>query len=402
MEEINERRKIMGFEGSKMIFDLQPQSPLIHFQPDEPGATVRASEMKPKLDKFLIKKFKKEEIDYTDWLPKTPENNRPEALQYKLRIVSRGTYLIDLSHYPIFYGNMKAKKIKKGVISFPQLTITCFNKKLQEQIEKYLPEFFWVTNFGTMQSKGFGGFLPRINNFNEKSLITAFHEADAKAVYKMVFDREGIKVIGRNVEVSSSVKMFEEIKKYYGILKSGQNFKGYAHSYVYKYIREKFNIGNEKAWMKKNGISPNVITKSNINKKEVQDDLNPKYVRALLGKGDTITYHVDNDDVQVSINPAKIQNDSLERIPSPLLFKVIGKSVYVLARDVPTKVYNQEFIFDGYKEGKLKTPSIDDFSDYGGKFPIEDFLDNYMNYYNGKLRNDIHDMQSFQKVVKCE
>ena len=204
------------------------------------------------------------------------------------------------------------------------------------------------------------------------------------------------------MEVSSSVKMFEEIKKYYGVLKSGQNFKGYARSYIYKYMHDKFNIGNEKAWMKKNGISPNVITKSNINKKDVQNDLNPRYVRAMFGKGDVIRYRVDSDDVKVSVKPAESQADPLDRIPSPLFFKIIGKYVYIIAKDVPTEVYDQEFVFDGYKEDNLGTPSVDDFSDYGGKFPIEDFLDNYMNYYNGKLRNDIHDMTSYKKVVKCE
>ena len=47
----------MEFTGCKLEFKLNPQSPLIHFQPDEAGATVRATELKPKLDKFLIEKF---------------------------------------------------------------------------------------------------------------------------------------------------------------------------------------------------------------------------------------------------------------------------------------------------------------------------------------------------------
>ena len=45
------------FKGSKLEIQLEAQTPILHFQPDTAGATVRASEVKPKLDKFLIKKL---------------------------------------------------------------------------------------------------------------------------------------------------------------------------------------------------------------------------------------------------------------------------------------------------------------------------------------------------------
>lgn len=35
---------------------LLAQSPMIHFQAEEAGATLRGSEMKPKLDRFLLSK----------------------------------------------------------------------------------------------------------------------------------------------------------------------------------------------------------------------------------------------------------------------------------------------------------------------------------------------------------
>lgn len=38
------------------VYTLEQQTPLIHFQYDQPGATLRATEVKPKLDKFIIKK----------------------------------------------------------------------------------------------------------------------------------------------------------------------------------------------------------------------------------------------------------------------------------------------------------------------------------------------------------
>lgn len=392
----------MVFKGSKLVFELLPQSPLIHFQHDENGATVRASEMKPKLDRFLVAQFKREGIDYSAWISKVNDNTKAEALSYKLRMVSSRTYKVDLKKYPIFFGNMGNDNQKMGIISYPKVTITCFKKGLQEQIQKYLPSFFWVTNFGTMQSKGFGGFLPSINNFDETSIIKAFHQAGAKAVYKMNFDAEAIKDIGSNLDVSSSVRMFEEIKKYYGIMKSGQNFKGYARSYIYEYMHQNFHIDNEKAWMKENGISPNL--ERNHSRDVYQTNPNPRYVRAMYGKGDTIRYQ-SNDrgrPVNVSIKPAKSQREKIERIPSAILFKIIGKIVYILGLEIPEEIYDKEFDFKGYKKDVLATPSKKDFEDYGGKFPVEDFLDNYMTYYNGKLRRAIRDMADYQMVVKCE
>ena len=38
----------------KLTIKLKQHTPLIHFQHDEYGATLRASEVKPKLDKYII------------------------------------------------------------------------------------------------------------------------------------------------------------------------------------------------------------------------------------------------------------------------------------------------------------------------------------------------------------
>lgn len=43
--------------GIKLTAILESQSPMIHFQAQEIGAVLRASEVKPKLDRFLRKKM---------------------------------------------------------------------------------------------------------------------------------------------------------------------------------------------------------------------------------------------------------------------------------------------------------------------------------------------------------
>ena len=41
---------------NKLVVKLKQHTPLIHFQHSQEGATLRASEVKPKLDKYIIKK----------------------------------------------------------------------------------------------------------------------------------------------------------------------------------------------------------------------------------------------------------------------------------------------------------------------------------------------------------
>ena len=41
----------------RLIFELIQHTPIIHFQAKDMGATLRASEVKPKLDRYLMKQF---------------------------------------------------------------------------------------------------------------------------------------------------------------------------------------------------------------------------------------------------------------------------------------------------------------------------------------------------------
>lgn len=65
----------------RLTFDLIQHTPIIHFQSEYRGATLRASEVKPKLDKFLLKCFKRDKISIpNNWL--IP--GQKDALSYKL------------------------------------------------------------------------------------------------------------------------------------------------------------------------------------------------------------------------------------------------------------------------------------------------------------------------------
>lgn len=400
----------MELTGCKLKFKLNPQSPMIHFQHDQSGATLRVSEVKPKLDKFLSRKR-------NSTIPaKWKIDEQKNALDYKMHITIRKASEVIAPH-KIFYGNMHNKwdtnfKEKKAVISYPNVEILCFDNELLHFIRENIWEFFVVTNFGTMQNKGFGSFMVDDEEKNESDIIRALKENGVEAVYKMDFGSSND--FGSNkLNRSTLDDMFNQITTFYSVMKSGINNRKnhpdslhgyYAHSFLANYMKNKLQIDNEKAWMKEKEISPNVITCPDMmyRRENPQKNPNPRYVRALFGKGDVVRYFVDENlkgKMKVKIRPC---NNKLARIPSTVHFKIIGNCVYILGKKVHERIYGKSFKFMGDCSMCLSTPSKSDFAKYGNEFPIEDFLDDYMKYYNGELRDkDLKKVRSYQRVEKC-
>ena len=68
----------MNQSAFSLNYTLKAQSPMIHFQAQQQGATLRATEVKPKLDKFIIQKLGAENIPQDWFIPNT------KAFNYKL------------------------------------------------------------------------------------------------------------------------------------------------------------------------------------------------------------------------------------------------------------------------------------------------------------------------------
>ena len=410
----------LEFNGCKLKVQLEAQSPIIHFQHDQAGATLRASEVKPKLDRFLLNKMEQETGKRVAVLKKDNgyavmfTDKEHNALNYRMNFevpgnaywVEPGTFKPE--SYSIYYGNSGVhdeKEKKKAVFTNPVMNLMCFNQVLRNYIEKYLVEFFAVTNFGTMQDKGFGSFMPKecLQKSGELTLeeTKRFAEMLKQAAgsvhcYSMSFVRVPEEINAKNAWCT---KVFKQIKDFYGIMKSGQNFGGSSRSYLFHYMhgtdnkgnRDDLSIDNEKAWLKQKGIFP-IIEK---NGKTDRVDKNPRYVRALLGVGAGMSFiQKDGKRLKVKINHKKGDGDAIERMDSPVKFKIIRNKVFITAEEVPEEIYGRMFEFqnkernwDGNKRGSLMTPSKEDFKD--GKFDIQTFLACYVNYYNSrKLRKD--------------
>lgn len=104
---------MLEFKGCWLEVKLEAQSPMIHFQANKghPGVTVRASEVKPKLDKFLIRKLQKRDgIQNVEQIKKKYSSffidSTHNALNYKMKMEMgqhQQSSLIDLSSGKKYY-----------------------------------------------------------------------------------------------------------------------------------------------------------------------------------------------------------------------------------------------------------------------------------------------------------
>lgn len=379
-------------------YTLIPHSPLIHFQYGDNGAALRATEVKPKLDRYIIKHYRK---DYGE-LPQNWRNDQSkDALNYQMRIISlesnRPINLGNGTNYDIFYGNIGRGPKKKGLKNKQKLVITCFNESLREYIDEVIGDFFIVTNFGTMQSKGFGSFTVDGRCYTSEQICDILKSEYTNNGKCYVFDAEG----GNE---------FIYIKTIYSLIKSGVNLTTdpndtrlteeqadedpdtpYKRSILFDYMHDLpsknlQNIGNEKAWMKQNDISPK------LGREKDQQDAVSKYVRALFGVCERIGYKTsyrNNDRVVVSIkcvtkDKLMPKKRKIERLNSPILFKVINNTVYFVGCEPNEEIYGTEFEFsskmDGiYRKGTLFVPEKSDLP--------ENFMNDFMNYAWKKIKN---------------
>ncbi|MBQ9945734.1 MAG: hypothetical protein IJO68_04340 [Clostridia bacterium] len=221
--------------GVKTVIILNQQSPILHFQHQQQGATLRASEVKPKLDRFIKekiaglpeateaeKKIKQELYKAENFVAVKKEDLQTNsfdayALNYKLRFenISRSDICEPAD---IYYGNMKlsdAEKTKTVFCSSVRMTLICFNSALLSYIEKHIEEFFVVTNFGRMQNKGFGSFT--VAEINGEPTKRMSHDEIALCL-KKAFGAKVCYAFDVTDTTNSRTNAFSKIKTLYSVI----------------------------------------------------------------------------------------------------------------------------------------------------------------------------------------
>ena len=374
----------------RMEYTLIQQTPIIHFQHDQKGATLRATEVKPKLDKFIVNK-----LGGKDNVPKNWFIADTKALNYKLRIVTTGeprrSKMIEaeIEHYranqrnadrntlsdlkdirnkeinSMYFGNMvgmsneyeeNVRNSYKETVFYEgkeqiKLEIVCFVEELRQEIENYIEEFFFVNNFGTRQSKGFGGFVA----------IKKGEEHKATDPIKTLSE-QGYRFFYAEVKGDTSyTAMLNHAKNVYAVMKGGyndtrwnENEKKYRFPlrYVKGYIQRDFlddfnwnDKGSDKACIK----SKKEYVKDKTTKLPYQYPLSRKgqpdeyrynkykeseenyfFVRALLGLADYYEFKDNSRYGRVDIFSLGENGFDVERFRSPVTIKIFGSKLLFL------------------------------------------------------------------------
>lgn len=379
---------------NKIIITLKQHTPLLHFQPMQEGATLRASEVKPKLDNFLLKALG--EGDYEEGKKVAGKNGwligQSDALNYKLKIESKDKQELELTipnpnngkyktaNFPLVLSNMAGKEKKEELVNLvmfeklilsivvPNSKIGLYDFLIKPIVLKNSPvsifgAFFALNNFGQRKSKGFGCF----------EVIGIKYESEGKgeeeefnSAYSSIY-QTGTKILKFNSSgpIKKVIKStFETIDFYWKCLKSGVNYqsedkdkdKGYIKSFLYFYLNENKNC----TWEKR-------IIKQTFRKTTHNDDFEetkvPIFGRALIGLPEKFEYDKGKFVITVS-------SSTIERIPSPIVFKPfimkVNKNEYevkiyvTINQDVVQSIKNnsEEFIFelklDSRKTGQFR------------------------------------------------
>jgi hypothetical protein len=320
---------------------------MIHFQSDQAGATLRATELKPKLDRFLIKhifdddfeKYKEFLIGY-DSKKKESDFDGKKAFDYKVKIKADGKN-VALPNNFLFFANNAAKddneKMHTVMANKVHVEFFSFKTDLIGKIKNSFDDFLLVTNFGARATKGYGSFT---------------HKAESIDVKLKEYDLKIFKIVNPNTS-----KWENSVDRTHKLLKAGINFREYQRSYLFEYMCNK-NIRWEKRKIKQK--FPDVIgreDKKPIDCSTIADD-KFRYVRAMLGVAGINEYDRGNKTITIS-------SDKVERFASPITYKVVGNDIYLLCDESYESIMDKPFTFS-YKRDSftINTPSKDEFNLY--------------------------------------
>lgn len=268
--------------------ELKQQTPIVHFQYNQKGVTLRASDFKPRFDSFLYEKYEKDKNTLKNILNRRlQEVKEKKSLPYKLSIEAKfeSTEKIEIKGdfeklYFADIGKDETEKLKMVMTNTKiKLKFFSYNKSLLEILKKYLDEFLCHTNFGLRQSKGFGGFIR--SEFNLKD-------------FEGKFPKEKFKLIKFNKRI-------------------------FDYSYAFKQIAENYNVPKEE-------VPNNETTKIEYKKCD---------------------FYIEEDNPKKNPN-----GDIIERRPSPIMFKYIKPNLYAVfkgkPKDLKDEYWNDSLLFIKY------------------------------------------------------
>lgn len=321
-------------ENFRLEVQLKQITPHIHFQYRDAGVTLRATEVKPKLDRFLARQLQAtgNPVPRQWLLPSQEGQSREYHFAYKLSITGR-METIQWKKTLMYFGNIgKNQRDYTFLLARSPITMVflCGIQDRQQRaqfmtfLKDHIQDFFLTHNFGSRQTKGYGGYLvEKIGGIpvqqDEMTVLSRYYPS-----FAYFTSRE-----------SSVERVFSRIAEVYGDLRA---------SLLAKYENnDKVAI---KRWLKDGRPQPQC-----------------RFYRAVLGM--TGNYYFPKQKISVRVSHEKIQ-----RYPSPVLIKVLPDKVCLLPCQAGSIANVKEpfFFTSGKSSMKLYTPQ---------SFDVEAFLMEY-------------------------
>jgi hypothetical protein len=393
---------------------LKQETPIIHFQAEEYGAIIRGSELKPKLDKYL----ECNGVNVNKW----KLNEQSGALDYKVRITVSGEPVRSFTKKEkiewkethdeaekippqnkvnkMYFGKLQSVFYEDDI----KVIFTSFVPGLLETIEENIETFFWVTNFGARQSKGFGGFtVTKINgqdvtknrNVIERLESIIKGNDNGITVQKDCHLVDFFYIDNIENEESNGVDENTDEKKYtyinclnmarcvYAAMRGGIRAKD-------EEIKDDENKTSKKAGeIIENGFIFEYKHEEYLNEKDYlkqeyrEDEKNYRFMGAMLGL--PVKYKITNKGTTED-KILKFEN-KIERFQSPIFIKIVEGYVIFFLKDSCKDIQNQKI-----KDENIKTPSADEFK-------LPEFINRFINYFND-IKENIQ--QEIQKWEKCD
>lgn len=439
---------------------LKQHTPLIHFQHDQYGATLRASEVKPKLDEYIIatefgnnfqkvKSYLKRGANISDDKLEEKFENGFRALDYQLKIVADEEQKLDVvldtytkevkekrsdgsiisvtkyltEDYPMLLSNMGGKEDASKLVNLVlhqsiKLDIILKNNQLYEIIHSVLPRFFANTNFGQRSSKGFGSFTVEsfIEGGEEKKVTWKHSEMYPNDTKLMRYEVD-------DYDFDELKKLFSTIDFYWKCLKSGINYtkrqvnrdgtvtrdrvNQYIKAYLYTYLQSK-GWTWEKRVVKQNLNLEGVRAKNDV--PVYPSQLPFFYARAHLGcPVNGFQYRIptgclNNKGKEKMENvDIELKNNRIERIPSPIIFKPVFHEILDSKTNISKQVVSIYILYDKKVENALQEISQVEFSFFRKKTGMRPVKVNLLaiDSNGNRLDLDFHDLiGNFHKHLK--
>jgi len=333
-----------------LSIELKQHTPLIHFQHLQVGSKLRASDLKPRIDKHLGLGYK----------PK-----------YKLNIVSILEYSKNPPLYQPYWGEYNLCMYKDITLNFN----TYFNSYLEGRIRDILPKVFALENFGSFGNKGYGCFT-----------IEGQSQSDFEVLLKSKYNP----IYYWLPDTKNSDEIFFQIKYFYALLKAGINIRNkdrnvnketYYKSLLMEYFRDVHPGSSDPIRWEKRGIKKFFLLPDTNNRQYLDDNSNSipndedyKAIKPLFGYSKSQEWQSyglrKNRKIGIEFP------NGIDRINSPLFFKVyIARNnnektkVYFMLKnntEYVNRIYpNKDFNYRVFGRTKdYRTPEIFDYADF--------------------------------------